>query len=303
MSRLSERLRREFERSLKSKVLSLDAYREGQLEGEEIKPVDQLIREGHDPVHALYTNVNNLISLFAEEVTVFPMFDSAHSFLAKAQDLYCPGYPPMSPITVSYYVCWTLYDVPFGKAKETIGDCFVALSDLLELQPLQIEAARNLCQSRMGIYEVLGADARCFRLRELVTDSEVEAIIPTGFKGKPGSLILIRLLPPVLECALPHVGMTTPYVLVGCLEADWIDYFIRHQIVPGTVGCEERLRRHMKEGKDNYYWSEFAFYGYVNYRSDAIFLAGFPDQPQTQPAHNKYDRRTFDRDLAKSQIV
>lgn len=303
MPRLSERLRQEFEGVLNSRIISLAACRQGEANAEELKTVDELIQEGHDPVHALYINVNNLISLFAEQVMEFPMFQKAYRFLEKAQDQYCPGYPPMSPITVSYYTCWTLYDVPFGKAKETIGDCFVGLTDLLGLHPLQIEAARNLCQSRMGIYEVLGAAASCFRLRELVTDRELQAVIPSGFKGKPGDLILIRLLPPVPDCGLPHVGMTTPYVLVGCLGVDWIHYFGRHQIVPGAVGCEERLRRHMKEGRDTYYWSEFAFYGYLNFRSDAIFLAGFPDQPYTQPAHNTFDLRTLDVRRAKSQIA
>ena len=153
---LTDKLRREFERDRKRGIIPLAAYREGERLAEEIKPVDQLIREGYSPVHALYLNVHNLITLFVEEVTVLPMFNGAYSTLEKAQDLYAPGYPPMSPITVSYYGCWTIYDLPIGKEGETLGECFVALSDLLELDPLQIEAARNLCQSRMGLYEVLG---------------------------------------------------------------------------------------------------------------------------------------------------
>jgi len=83
-------------------------------------------------------------------------------------------------------------------------------------------------------------------------------------------LVYLRLLPPIPACGLPHIGMTTPYVLVGCREVNWMDYFKRHQVLPGTVGCEERLRRHLKESEDSYYWSEFAFYGYVNYRSDSL---------------------------------
>ena len=47
----------------------------------------------------------------------------------------------------------------------------------------------------------------------------------------------------------------------------------------------------MKLGTEPYYWSEFIFYGYVNYRSDAILLAGLPDRPETQPQHKKFDRR------------
>ena len=300
---LTGKLRREFERTRKAGIIPLAAYREGERLAEEIKPVDQLIREGHSPVHALYLNVHNLISLFVEEVTVLSMFNGAYSTLAKAQDMYAHGYPPMSPITVSYYGCWTIYDLPIGKDDETLGGCFAGLSDLLELDALQIEAARNLCQSRMGIYEVLGASGAGLRLRELGTDRKLEAVITSGFKGRAGDLILIRLVPPVPECALPWVGMTTPYVLVGCREGDWLEYFKRHQILPGTVGCEERLRRHLKVGTDQFYWSEFVFWGYVNFRSDVIFLAGFPDQRHTQPAHSSFDSTTLDLRRVAAQVA
>ena len=303
MARISKLLRREFERSRTAKIISLPAYLEGEREGDEIKTVDQLIREGHEPVHALYANVNNLIGLFCERVVELPMFNQAHSILLKAQNLYDPGYPPMSPITVSYYTCWTLYDVLIGKGDETIGGCFVDLTDQLGLDPLQIEAARNLCQSRMGIYEVLGTTGTCSRLRELVTDRTFDAIIASGFRGKAGDLILIRLLPPVPDCGLPWVGLTTPYVLVGCREGDWLEYFNRYQIVPGTVGCDERLRRHFKVGKDRFYWIEFAFWGFINFRSDAIFLAGFPDKLHTQPAHRSFDPSTLDLRRVAAQLA
>ncbi len=43
MPRLSERLRREFEGVLNSRIISLAACREGEANAEEIKTVDQLI--------------------------------------------------------------------------------------------------------------------------------------------------------------------------------------------------------------------------------------------------------------------
>ena len=303
MANISQRLRREFQKASQGGIVSLAAYREGEGAGQEIKTVTQLIEEGYYPLHAIYINTNNLISLFTEQVTDLPMFHRAHSLLSKAGDTYLPGYPPMSPITVSYYNGWAFYDLPIGIDNETMGGCFLSLCDMLPLNELQIEAARNLCQSRMGIYEVLGAAGAGYRLRELVTDREFEALIPSGFKSKPGDLVFIRLLPPVPECDLPWVGITTPYVLVGCREADWLEYFQRHQILPGTVGCEERLRRHFKVGKDKFYWIEFACWGYVNFRSDVIFLAGFPDQLHTQPAHLDFDPTTLDLRLVAAQLA
>jgi hypothetical protein len=108
-------------------------------------------------------------------------------------------------------------------------------------------------------------------------------------RSGPGDLILVRVLPPFREFPSPSVAVTTPYVLLGSPKADWLDYFERQQILAGAPGSEERLYRHMKWGKDDWYWSEFVFCGYVNHRSDAIFLAGLPDRPETQPHHKEFD--------------
>ena len=96
-----------------------------------------------------------------------------------------------------------------------------------------------------------------------------------------------------VNSATYFVGLTTPYVLLGLGESEWLAYFERFQIVPGTVGGEERLRRHMKLGGAPTYWSEFIFYGYVNFRSDAIFLTGLPDRPETQPHRQEFNPRTW----------
>lgn len=266
------------------------------LRGEEnaasIKTADALIAEGVHPLHAIYANLTNLISLFVEELADLPGFHRQYKFLVKAEDLYTPGYPPVSPITVSYYIGWTTLDVAFGLDNETFADCFLGVSDLLGIDPIQVEAVRNLCQSRIGIYEVASASgAGQFRLREIVTDKELEATFPSGFQGRPGELILVRVLPPLESFPSPHLAITTPYLLLGCSKADWLEYFRRQEILAGAPGAEERLYRHMKRGKDDWYWSEFLFYGYVNHRADAIFVAGFPDRPETQPHHDDFDEK------------
>ncbi len=247
---------------------------------------------GQDPVHAAYTTTLNLISTFAEAVTAMPPLHSAHDFIARAQEIYAPGFPPQSPITVSHFVTWTMFDVRFGPDHETIGDCFVAVADILQLGAVAAEAVAHLRQSRLGVYEVTAGTADRFRLRELVTNGVVDALIPTGFKGSPGQLILVRLVPPLLGATSYHVALTTPYLLLGCAEGEWLEYFARHQVMADTVGVGERLQRHLKYGRKPDYWSEYIFYGYVNHRSDAIFLTGFPDRPETQPQHRGFDPRS-----------
>ena len=44
-----------------------------------------------------------------------------------------------------------------------------------------------------------------------------------------------------------------------------------------------KLQSFMKHGKNKFYWNEYIIEGYVNYKSDMIFLAGFPDIPLSLP--------------------
>ena len=293
MGKITEQLRKEFAAALRRKIVPRTALQRGEQKAAEIETVADLIAGGRHPFHAVYSNVANLLNLFVEELVDLPFLNRAHAFLLKAQDLYSPGYPPMSPITVSYYVHWTLFDVPFGADRETLGDCFLGVSDLLGLDPVQVEAGEKLCHSRLGLYRIVSATDGTFRLREMITDREFDTIIPTGFNTEAGRLALIRVLPPLHGMPSPHIAVTTPYVVVGTPEADWLEYFVRQQVLAGSPGAEDRLHRHMKHSQDDWYWTEFFFYGYVNHRSDAIFVAGVPDRPETQPHHPKFNESTW----------
>ncbi len=291
MGKMAIKLRKMFDRAISEKVISLDAMRKAEAQAEEnIKSMPSMqdsLDEGADPLHALYANTQNLITIFAEQVTTLQPLHRINDFIAKWEDTYCPALPPMSPISKSYFNAWVLFDVAFGLDKETVGTCFLALMDRLPLEPIQREIAKNLNQSRMGIYEVVEVEVggKLFLLRELVTDKQFKVMISSGYAGEVGDLIFIRLVPPLVDSIGYHIGMTTPYILEGQTEEDWLRYFERHEIKQGTVGVESRLQRHMKYGKNLTYWSECIFYGYSNYEEGAILMTGFPDQPETQPQH------------------
>jgi hypothetical protein len=303
MARIAQRLRKEFRSALKQTIIPLAAIKRGEENAESIEAVEDFIADGLHPLHAIYANLTNLIGLFVEQLVCMPFLHRAHSFLVKAEDLYTPGYPPMSPITKSHYNNWTLFDVRFGPDQETLGECFIEVADLLEIDPLQVEAGQNLCRSRLGMYQIASSSGAHFQLRELITDRKIEAIMTSGFKARPGGFVLVRLLPPLQGIPFPHIGVTTPYVLAGSTETDWIEYFRLQQILVGAPGAEERLRRHMKYGKDDWYWCEFLFYGYVNHRSDAIFVTGSPDRPETLPHHKNFDVSTVRGALVEEQMA
>jgi hypothetical protein len=296
MGKMASRLKKLFDQAIQEKVISLKAMSEAKkMAAENIKSlpsVKDLVDDGRDPLHAIYTNTLNLMSVFGEQVTTLPPLHQIHDFIAKWHHTYVPGLPPWSPVSNSYFTCWTMLDAAFGEERETIGTCFLSLVDRLLLDPTQVEIATNLNQSRMGIYEVLQTKGQFFQLREIVTDKKLTAFICSGYVGSRGDLIFIRLVPPVANSVDYFIGLTTPYRFVQQSEEDWLQYFKRHDIRPKTVGVEARLHRHLKFGKNRTYWSEYIFYGYSNFGPGVILLTGFPDQPNTQPQHDKYREPT-----------
>jgi hypothetical protein len=294
MGRIARKIRRELERALRQKTASFEAFRRGKERAETIKSLGQLLREGIDPLHALYANTTNLAGLFMEDLVDLPFLDRrVCAFIEQVQDDYQAGYPPMSPITVSFYMHWLLYDVRFGADRETIGEWLLGVSDLMKFHYVQVEALRNLCNSRIGIFEARPRDKGRYGLRELITGREVVAVIPSGYNKSHAALMLTRLAPPLNGVDGYHISITTPYMLLGTTEQDWTDYFRRQQIAPSTAGLEERLHRHLKYGPEDRYWLEYIFKGYVNFLGDRIFLTGFPDRPQTLPHDDNFDPSTF----------
>ena len=39
-----------------------------------------------------------------------------------------PSGPPMSPLTVSDFTMWALFDVRFGSSRETMGSCILRIA-------------------------------------------------------------------------------------------------------------------------------------------------------------------------------
>lgn len=207
MGKITKALRRECEYAQKRKLVPFTALAEAARAAESTPDYQELVRQGHDPVHAVYTTTINLASTFLEFAADLPPFEAVLEFLSDAQDLYMPGYPPLSPITGSLFGTWTLFDVPFGPDQETVGECFAGLFDVLELGELREQALDQLRRSRLGLYELTASGGNRVHLREVVTNAELEALIPTGFRGETGQCLLVRLLPPL--------NGETPYHVAG----------------------------------------------------------------------------------------
>jgi hypothetical protein len=248
-----------------------------------VKDVPTLVQEGHDPIHSVYVHVQNITSVFAENVSPLPECRQYYKIVEKAEDEYMPAGPPMSPLTGSYFTTWAFFDVRFGPDKETMGTCLIDLADLLDMDPRIVEATREFQRSRMGIYEHLGsAGGRC-RLRELITDREFTCYCTSGYVGRPGELWYVRVCPPLWGRADYWVTVTTPYVFVRMAKADWVAYLNRAMLQVKIKDDEKKLERLMKYGLSTNHWNEYIFLAYVNHQHDAIFLTGSPDVKGSLP--------------------
>jgi hypothetical protein len=282
MGELSRRLQRKL-RSMASDA-PFRTSREGLKPNPGAPDVAKLIEEGYDPVHAAYILGHHFTSVFSEKVSHLPEMRSYAEEVGSAEEQYMPSGPPMSPLTKSYFSCWSFFDHRIGKTTDTLADCVIEANDTIWMNPDKLEALSKMNESRMGIYEHEGWQENFVRLRELIIDREFICHIGSGYRGKAGELWYVRLFPPLLpDLATYHVAFTTPYVLTGATKKDWLDFLKRSMVGMRASSEVEALHRLMKVGPSSNYWNEFVFLAYHHQKSDAIYLTGIPDLKSTLP--------------------
>jgi len=202
----------------------------------------------------------------------------------KAEDEYMPSGPPMSPLTTSYFTCWSMFDACVGAKRETMASCILALGEALGMHPAMLRLIGLMQASRMGLYEHQGTDDGLVVLRELVTGAECRALSPAGYLGRSGELWLVRVLPsPGVVGFDDHVVFTTPYLIVHPGLDQWRAYLERTIGKLTVRAARSKYERLMKYGPERNYWSEYIFEAYLNHQSDVIRLVGLPDIDTSRP--------------------
>jgi hypothetical protein len=277
------RTSRKLHARLAKMILPLDLPTGPQGGRADVPDLEELIKDGFDPVHAIYTFVQNITSVFAEGISPLPEMKKYARLAGKAEDQYMPSGPPLSPLTRSFFTTWAFYDLRFDGA-DTVGTCLIEANDLVRMNPDQLDALRKLADSRMGIYEHLGVEDGHVRLRELITAAEFTCHIASGYRGAPGELWYVRCLPPLLpDLASYHIAFTTPYVLTNASKADWMQFLRRGISRSGLGNDQQRLHQFLKYGSDPNYWNEFVLKAYHHHHDGVILLAGIPDLNATLP--------------------
>lgn len=278
------------------KIAELSAIKSSGTEVGEFSALLAADRElaGLDPVHAAYVFTQERMEPLFLRLSNLPACKSLMTALAEANEEYLPSYPPVSPLTTSYFICWAMHDLTAGPARESFGSIIMQVGQVVSPHPIMYEILRHLEESRMGFYLHRGNDGPMILLEELVTGRTVRCLSPSGYNGTVGEIWFARVLDDPLP-GRPHghaVVFNTPYIAgffdgryfrnIGALD-EWLAYFDRTLGRSGGSKRIEKYRQLMKYGLNRNYWNEFIFQGYANHSKNFICLAGIPDRPETLP--------------------
>jgi hypothetical protein len=90
---------------------------------------------GFHPAHAAYVYTQNQVSIMSEQLTALKEMAPFTEIISRAEDLYLPSGPPMSPLTTSYFTCWAFFDACAGAANETIGTTILEFGAAFGVHP------------------------------------------------------------------------------------------------------------------------------------------------------------------------
>ncbi len=291
MGSVADRMAKKILTSRGSKVVDLDVWREGRtiaLEagfGDDDPALDKELA-GLDPCHALYVAAQNIASLMAETLSGMREAKGYVRIVGGAEDEYLPGGPPMSPLTVSYFTMWALFDVRFGSSRETMGSCILRIAPEFACPSWLMETVERMQRSRMGFYVHCGSEGEGVLLREVGAPEIVSCMVPAGFAGCEGEIWFVRVLPPPHPLCRRHIVFNTPYVIRDYSERAFIDYLEREgarmkaKNRPRTDDAHGHL---MKYGPEPNHWNEYIHCAYTGHQREAIFLTGIPDIRESLP--------------------
>jgi len=234
MRKIATKVAKKLKKVTANKIIDLGEYRKQKKEVENlfsgVRTTEESIESGKDPLHAIYTHAQNLLSVLVEILQEIPdpTLDRFFKTINAAHEEYQPGGPPMSPLTDSYFTCWLMFDVAVGLQKETLATIIIDLAKQLGLHQQMVEIFQLMQNSRMGIYEYIGNKDDKVLLKELTGDEVITCICPAGYNGQhKGELWFARILPPVFGLFDYSLVFTTPYILIDPETEHWLNYLER----------------------------------------------------------------------------
>ena len=140
---IAAKLLAKMERTLRSKVVNIQGAIDGRARAEELQKtvVSPEALASMELAHAAYVYTQNQVSVIWNSSQPLKEMVPFARMIAKAEDLYMPSEPPISPLTTSYFTCWAFFDACAGRANETIG------TTILEFGAVAFEFNMSCCGS------------------------------------------------------------------------------------------------------------------------------------------------------------
>ncbi len=181
------------------KVIHLNEYRESKdalsKEISKLRDAKELIeRHGYEVQHAIYVQTQNTLSLLIEILAELPEFQKHARTIDKAMDDYMPSWPPMSPISTSYFFGYMAFDIQVGIDNESLAGCISELHSTLAIDQSMYHVISLMNQSRTGIYKVIENIKEKVILEEIFTKKQYLCSRSNQYIPSSGELWLVRLL-------------------------------------------------------------------------------------------------------------
>jgi hypothetical protein len=141
------------------------------------------------PAHAAYVFAQNQVSVISEQITALDEMAPFAELVTRAEDLYLPSGPPMSPLTDSYFTSWAFFDACAGAADETIGTCIIEVGAAFGMAGELLRLIRLIQRSRMGVYIHEGREGRIGTPNEAPPQTDEACRASTG-RGEGTGLIM-----------------------------------------------------------------------------------------------------------------
>jgi hypothetical protein len=269
------------------KILSCSyRFRDSKEDLERVKAIHEGTYQGRESKDLNFDNyaaVLNTVSEFATQALNVPQLASFNDILADAQEEYMPGYPPMSPVTTSFFIAWMNLDVPLPLGGPTLGDLFGQWLRSKNTLSYLWKALDILNGSFGSFYEVVGVEGnQVVRLRDILQQKEVRCWNSSGYSGRKGEVWYVRVLQPSVDRAERSVTLNTPYVFENEDRKSIETFFHRRSSEHPSFDVEDYL----KHGTFPNYWLEYVFQAYAHHTGNVIYLEGLPDDAVSRP-HSK----------------
>lgn len=295
-SSIAKKIIADLEKIAKRKIINLEDIKKAQARADDLETTVSSDKELSqlDPLHAIYVYGQNRLDILIQQLAQLPVCKKLVLACAEADDIYMPSFPPMSPVTKSYFSCWCMLDLQIGISKESFGKIAIKVSQALSSDPNLVIIFQKMQESRMGLYLHEGTEDKRIILKELITDKRMSCVSPSGYIGTPGEIWFARIFPePFSELTFGYsVVFTTPYI-IGKVEGgyfkntgnldNWVSFLDRTLSKTGETDRIKAYEKLMKYGLSRHYWNEYIFEGYANYTDHVVFLAGIPDLPGSLP--------------------